>query len=112
MSNVNLCLQNVSLLLANALERCVRMPFDGYLKEVHLAVNIAPDGNNAVTVEANGTAITGLAFALTTADVAGTGRIDKPTTATLYRKGTVLSVVTDGGGSAGEVEVTFVLEQA
>lgn len=112
MSNLNLSLVCLDLLLANALERQFRMPFDGYIKEVGLAVNIAPDGNNAVTIEHNGSAISGLAFALTTADVAGTTRVDKPTTLTKYRKGAAISVVTDGGGSAGEIQVVFTLEQA
>lgn len=111
MSNVYLNTVNINLDLANNIEKGFRMPFDGYIKEVGVYANIAPDGANVLTFEAGGVAITGLTLALGTGDVAGTTRVDAPTSQTEYKKGTPISVVTDGGGAQGNVDVMFVLEQ-
>lgn len=97
--------------LGTASERFCYCPVSGNVREIGIAVNVAVDANNIVTAKIAGTAITGGAQTLTTSHVAGTVLPLVPTAAYAVRKGQSLSVATDGGGGAGEVQVTFLIEQ-
>lgn len=97
--------------LGTAKTRYVACPVSGYVREVHYAVDVAVDANNAMTSEIAGTAITGGGVTLTTSETAGLSKIAVPTAAYTVRKGQLLSATTDGGGGAGQCRVTFLIEQ-
>jgi hypothetical protein len=112
MSNVNRRLESITIDTASAIERGFRVPCNCHLVSVGLAVNVAvTTATSNITIEKNGTAVTGLAFAVTTARAIGYTEKDKPTSDTELREGDYLSVVGDGGGDAGNVTVTFELQE-
>lgn len=112
MSNVNRRIESITVDTSAAIERGFRVPCNCYLVSAGLAVNVAVTAATSnITVEKNGTAITGLAFAVTTGRAIGYTEKDKPTSDTELREGDYLSVVGDGGGDAGNVTITFELQE-
>lgn len=112
-SNVkHVCLDLLLEALGTAKTRYIACPVSGTVREIYVVADVATDDNNAVTTAIGGTAITGGAFALTTGNtVAGTVVRATPTALNTVRKGQSLSATTDGGGAAGQVRVTFLIEQ-
>lgn len=112
MANVNRKLVNINIDTSAAIERGFRVPANCHLLSVGLAVNVAiTTATSNVTFKKNGSAITGLSFAVTTARAVGFTDIDTPTSATELREGDYVSVVGDGGGDAGNVTLTFELQE-
>jgi hypothetical protein len=97
--------------LGTAKDRYVASPARGTIKAIFIAVDTAVDGDNVITCSIGATAITGGSDTLTTAHVAGTVRTIIPTAANTVQLGQVIKVATDGGGTAGQVRVTFLIEQ-
>jgi hypothetical protein len=84
---------------------------DGVYKLISVGVNTAVDANNVITVEKDGTAVTGASITLTTAHTAGAYAHAVPTALNTIKRGQCLEVITDGGGGAGEIEVVLLIEQ-
>jgi hypothetical protein len=89
----------------------VPAPCNGIVRGMDLGVNVAVDGDNVVKASIAGTDITGLSTTLTTAHVAGTVKCANSTAANAVKRGQAIKVETDGGGGAGEVVVTLLIEQ-
>lgn len=112
MSNVNRQTVAVQIDTATAHERGFRAPFDGKIMSVACSVNTAITVATAtLTAEIDGTAVTGVSFAITTARAVGYQEVSYPTAAYTFRKGQYISAVSDGGGDAGNCTVTFDLQQ-
>lgn len=112
MSNLARQTINISMDTAAAIERGFRAPFDGKIVSVGCAVNVAVTAATTnITAEIDGTAVTGVAFGITTARAVGYCEVDFPTAALSFRKGQYVSCVGDGGGDAGNVSITFDLQQ-
>jgi hypothetical protein len=112
--NSNLAYVSVNVLveaLGTAKSRYVASPVSGTVRKVLFAVDTAVDGDNICTPKIAGTAITGGAKTLTTAHTAGKVQVTTPTAANSVKRGDALEVATDGGGGAGQVNVTFLIEQ-
>jgi len=95
--------------LANAATFKVACPVDGVIRRIQYAKNAAVDAANVLTSAIDGTAITGGGLTLAAADP--TVMEAEPTAANECRRGQVLSVATDGGGSAGSGNIVFLIEQ-
>lgn len=98
--------------LGTASTKRVVSPVDGYIRYMAYASDVAVDANNALTTSIAGTAITGGAFALTTANtVAGMVVAAVPTAANRVLRGQAIGCATDGGGGAGDGCLTILIEQ-
>ena len=86
-------------------------PCRGTLKEILIAVDTAVDGDNAFSVELDGVAVTGGSKTLTTAHTAGTILALMLSAANTVNKGTAVEAITDGGGTVGKIQVTYLFEQ-
>jgi len=89
----------------------VAAPARGTIKAIFIAVDAAADANCVITCSIGSTAITGGADTLTTSHVAGTIRTLVPTAANTCQLGQALKVASDGGGTSGDITVTFLIEQ-
>lgn len=98
--------------MGTAKSRYTACPVNGTIVKVLYDVHTAVDGDNVVTPKIAGTAITGGAKTLTTAHTAGTIHVTSPTAANTCKRGDALEVATDGGGTAGQIGTTFVIEQS
>ncbi len=94
-----------------AKDRYVMCPVSGTVVSVGYAVDTVVDGNNVMTAGIGATDITGGGTTLTTAVTAGLGVIVNPTALNAVSRGQLLRATTDGGGTVGQVRVTFLIEQ-
>lgn len=85
-------------------------PVNGKVRAMELGVNTAVDANNVVKAQIDGTDITGASITLTTAHVAGTVKTSNATAANSVKRGQAIEIETDGGGGAGEVQVSVLIE--
>lgn len=98
--------------LGTAKTRYVVCPVKGTVRQIFSVLDVAVDGDNVLTAKIEGTAITGGTMTHpSSGSAAGEVKQCTPTAANSVRKGQALSVDTDGGGSAGQCQVTFLIEQ-
>jgi hypothetical protein len=113
-NNRYVCLPVLVEALGTAKSRFLACPVAGRIVRVQYAVDVAVDANNAMSLEVDGTAVTGAGTTLTTSHVAGTTLLSEPTGANdtdRVKLGSALEFITDGGGSAGQCTVTITIEQ-
>lgn len=100
--------------LGTAKSRFIASPVAGRIRRIQYAMDTAVDGDNIMTCEIDGVAVTGGNKTLTTAHVAGTCLLVEPTGANdtdRVKLNSAIECITDGGGSAGQVRVTLTIEQ-
>ena len=98
--------------VGTAKTRYLHCPVNGSIVYIGCVTDVAVDGDNIVTGAINGTAITGGAFTvLASGSAAGVKNQAVPTAANAVKRGDAISMATDGGGSAGQLMVTVLIEQ-
>lgn len=98
--------------LGTAKTRYVACPVQGKLKAILSTLDVAVDGDNVLTVAINAVAVTGGTVThLASGSAAGELKYAVPTAANSVKRGSVISVATDGGGAAGQARVTLLIEQ-
>lgn len=98
--------------MGTAKTRYVACPVDGKVKLILSALDVAVDGDNILTAKIAGTAITGGSVThAASGSAAGEIKSAVPTAANSVKRGQALSIDTDGGGTAGQCRVTFLIEQ-
>ena len=98
--------------LGTAKTRYVACPVNGTVKHILSTLDVAVDGDNVLTFAISGTAITGGTVThASSGSAAGEVKAAVPTAANTVKRGQTLSAATDGGGNAGQAQVTFLIEQ-
>jgi hypothetical protein len=99
--------------LGTAKTRQTACPVNGTVVWIGSVLDVAVDGDNVITAAINGTAITGASVTHpSSGSAAGEVKQCKPTAANSVKRGDALQALTDGGGTAGQSRVTFLIEQA
>ncbi len=112
-SNVKYIAVNVLVeALGTAKTRYAVAPCDGTIVYIASGLDVTVDGNNILTFGANGTLMTGGTVTHpSSGSAAGEVKACIPTALNTVKRGQTLSAITDGGGSTGQCNVTFLIEQ-
>lgn len=110
--NVNYTAVTVLLeAIGTAKDRYVVCPVEGKVIYISSVLDVAVDGDNVLTFAIGGTAITGGTVTHpASGSAAGEVKACVPTGANSVKRGQALKASTDGGGSAGQARVTFLID--
>lgn len=90
----------------------VASPVDGDIKLIQGVLDVAVNGNVAITSKIAGTSVTGGGFSfLSSGSAAGQVKDAVPSAAYAVKRGQNIEIITDGGGTAGAANFTILIEQ-